>query len=305
MKLNLSKFVWFDGKFLTFDQAKVPITTHAIHYGTSIFEGIRAYWNSENLNIFRLDDHIKRFRQSGRFYSISLNFSDEQIKNAIIQLCKKNKIKRSCYIRPFYFVGQYGINLHVTDEAPTHVAVVMFPFGDLFDKTGITAGISSWRKFSDLTTPPLAKMGGNYLNSILATQECKRNGYDEAILLDLNANVSEAPGENIFIVRDGTLFTPPLESSALEGITRDSVIKLAEDLGYAAKEKTITRGEIYLADEVFLTGTAAEITPVISIDGKKIGSGKPGKITEEIMSTYTDVVMAKNDKYFDWLTPVY
>ncbi len=305
MKLNLSKFVWFDGKFSTLDQAKVPITTHAIHYGTSIFEGIRAYWNSENLNIFRLDDHIKRFRQSGRFYSISLNFSDEQIKNAIIQLCKKNKMKRSCYIRPFYFVGQYGINLHVTDEAPTHVAVFMFPFGDLFNKTGITAGISSWRKFSDLTTPPLAKMGGNYLNSILATQECKRNGYDEAILLDLNANISEAPGENIFMVRDGALFTPPLESSALEGITRDAVIKLAEDLGYAAKEKTITRGEIYLADEVFLTGTAAEITPVISIDDKKIGSGKPGKITAEIMSAYTDVVMAKNDKYFDWLTPVY
>jgi branched-chain amino acid aminotransferase len=214
-------------------------------------------------------------------------------------------MKKSCYIRPFYFVGQYGINLHVNESAPTHVAAFMFPFGDLFDKNGIKVGISSWRKFSDQSTPPLAKMGGNYLNSILATQECKRNGYDEAILLDLNANLSEAPGENVFIVKNNTLITPPLKSSALEGITRDSVMKIAEDLGYSTKEKTITRGEAYLADEMFLTGTAAEITPVISIDGKKIGSGKPGNITQQIVSAYLDIVFAKNDKYSSWLSPVY
>jgi branched-chain amino acid aminotransferase len=305
MKFNISKFVWFDGRFTTLERANVPITTHAIHYGTSIFEGIRAYWNSKNLNIFRLDEHIKRFRQSGKFYSIALKYSDEQVMNAIINLCKKNNMKRSCYIRPFYFVGQYGINLHVNENAPTHVAAFMFPFGDLFDKNGITAGISSWRKFSEASTPPLAKMGGNYLNSILATQECKRNGYDEAILLDLHSNVSEAPGENIFMVKDGVLRTPPLKSSALEGITRDSVMKIAKDMNYEVKEKTITRGEIYLADEVFLTGTAAEITPVVSIDGKKVGSGKPGRITNEVASTYSDIVMARNDKYSSWLTPVY
>lgn len=305
MKFDISKFVWFDGKFIPLSKANVPITTHAIHYGTSIFEGIRAYWNSENLYIFRLEDHIKRFRQSGEFYSISLKFSNQKIMDAIIQLCKKNNMKRSCYIRPFYFVGQYGINLHVNENAPTHVAAFMFPFGDLFDKNGIRVGISSWRKFSDQSTPPLAKMGGNYLNSILATQECKRNGYDEAILLDLNANLSEAPGENIFIVKNNTLLTPPLESSALEGITRDSVMRIAKDLGYSTKEKTITRGEAYLADEIFLTGTAAEITPVISIDGKKVGSGKPGNITKEIVSTYLDIVSAKNDKYSSWLSPVY
>jgi len=148
-------------------------------------------------------------------------------------------------------------------------------------------------------------MGGNYLNSILATQECKRNGYDEAILLDLHANISEAPGENIFMVKNDVLLTPPLESSALEGITRDSVMKLAEDLGYQVKEKEISRSQIYLADEVFLTGTAAEITPIVSIDGKKIGSGKVGKVTKNMMSVYVDAVMAKNEKYFEWLTPVY
>lgn len=305
MKLNVSKFVWFDGKLTTLERAKVPITTHAIHYGTSVFEGIRGYWNGKNLNIFRLDDHVKRFRRSGQFYSISLNHTDKQISDAMISLCKKNRMRQSCYIRPFYFVGQYGINLHVTEDAPVHTAMFMFPFGDLFNKNGISAGISSWRKFSDQSTPPLAKMGGNYLNSILATQECKRNGYDEAIMLDLHGNISESPGENIFIVKNNTVTTPPLSSSALDGITRDSAIRLAEDLNYNVREEEITRGEIYLADEVFLTGTAAEIIPITQIDKKKIGVGKAGKITKEITSAYLDIVMDRNHSHPDWITPVY
>ena len=287
------------------DKAKVPITTHAIHYGTSIFEGIRAYWNSKNLNIFRLDDHIERFRNSGKYYSISLNFSNNDIKKAIINLCKKNKMKKSCYIRPFYFVGQYGINLHVTEKAPTHVAMFMFPFGDLFNKKGITAGVSSWRKFSISSTPPQAKMGGNYLNSILATQESKRNGYDEAILLDKFGNVSEAPGENIFIVLNNKIITPPTSSSALKGITRDSIFSLVEDRNYESSIREINRSELYIADEIFLTGTAAEITPIIRVDERKIGNGKVGKITKELMADYTDVLMNRNEKYSTWLTPVY
>ena len=287
------------------DKAKVPITTHAIHYGTSIFEGIRAYWNSKNLNIFRLDDHIERFRNSGKYYSISLNFSNKDIKKAVINLCKKNKMKKSCYIRPFYFVGQYGINLHVTEKAPTHVAMFMFPFGDLFNKKGITAGVSSWRKFSISSTPPQAKMGGNYLNSILATQESKRNGYDEAILLDKFGNVSEAPGENIFIVLNNEIITPPTSSSALKGITRDSIFSLVEDRNYESSIREINRSELYIADEIFLTGTAAEITPIIRVDERKIGNGKVGKITKELMADYTDVVMNRNEKYSTWLTPVY
>jgi len=305
MKRAISRFVWFDGKLVPLERAQVPITTHAIHYGTSIFEGIRAYWNGKNLNIFRLDEHVKRFRRSGQFYSISLNYTDEQIVSAIIELCRKNKMRQSCYIRPFYFVGQYGINLHVTDKAPTHAAIFTFPFGDLFNKNGITAGISSWRKFSDASTPPLAKMGGNYLNSILATQECKRNGYDEAILLDMNGNISEAPGENIFMVKGGTLTTPPLSSSALEGITRDSVIKMAGDAGYRVREEVITRSQIYLADEVFLTGTAAEITPIIQVDKRKIGAGKVGAITRDIMSSYENAVADMDQRYSGWITPVY
>ena len=302
---SISELIWFDGKFVKHDNAKIPVTTHAIHYGTSIFEGIRAYWNGEKLNIFRLDEHITRFRNSGKFYDITLNFSNKEIKDAIINLCKKNKIKTSCYIRPFYFVGQYGINLHVTKKAPTHTVIFCFPFGDLFDKNGITACISKWRKFNDSSTPTQAKMGGNYLNSILATQDAKKRKFNEAILLDKDGNVSEAPGENIFIVKNKTLITPPLSSSALDGITRKSILEYSKIIGIKSKIKKITKDELKKADEVFLTGTAAEITPVIKIESKKIGNGKVGQITEQVMSTYSEIVMNNNKKFSKWLTNVY
>jgi len=305
VKISLSKYVWFDGKFVPLSKAKVPITTHAIHYGTSIFEGIRGYWSSKNLYIFRLEDHIKRFRNSGKFYNIKLNFSDKQIENAVIDLCKKNKIKKSCYIRPFYFVGQYGINFHVTQKAPTHTAIFAFPFGDLFNKNGITATISKWRKFSDTSTPTQAKMGGNYLNSVLATQDAKQRGFDEAILLDQSGNVSEAPGENIFLVKNNKLITPSLNSSALDGITRRSIITLANDMKLKIKIKKVSKEELRLADEIFLSGTAAEITPVIKIDKRKIGDGKVGNITKLLMDTYSNIVMNKNKNHSNWLTVVY
>ena len=302
---SISELIWFDGKFVKHNNAKIPVTTHAIHYGTSIFEGIRAYWNGEKLNIFRLDEHITRFRNSGKFYDITLNFSNKEIKDAIINLCKKNKIKTSCYIRPFYFVGQYGINLHVTKKAPTHTVIFCFPFGDLFDKNGITACISKWRKFNDSSTPTQAKMGGNYLNSILATQDAKKRKFDEAILLDKDGNVSEAPGENIFIVKNKTLITPPLSSSALDGITRKSILEYSKIMGIKSKVKKISKDELKKADEVFLTGTAAEITPVIKIESKRIGNGKVGQITEQVMSTYSEIVMNNNKKFSKWLTNVY
>ncbi len=305
MKSFIPKIVWFDGKFVREDKANVPLMTHAIHYGTSVFEGLRGYWNSKNLYIFRLNDHIRRFRNSGKIYSISLKFSNEEISHAIIDLCKKNNMKQSCYIRPFYFVGEYGINLHVTENTPTHAAVIIFPFGELFKKSGIRAGVSSWRRIHDTSTPPLAKMGGNYLNSILATQECKRNGYDEAIMLDQLGNVSEAPGENIFLVRNNKIITPPASSSALEGITKESVIEIAQDLGYEVVEREIPRTELYLSDEVFITGTAAEIAPIISVDGKKVGGKIAGTLTKQLRSIYLEIVMGKNEKYSDWITSVY
>ena len=302
---SISKYIWFDGRFVSEDKAKVPVTTHAIHYGTSIFEGIRAYWNSENLFVFRLNEHIKRFRNSGKYYNILLRFSDAEIKNAVINLCKKNKIKKSCYIRPFYFVGEYGINLHVTKKAPTHVAMFSFPFGDLFNKNGISTCISKWKKFSDISTPTQAKMGGNYLNSILATQDAKSRGFDEAILLDRFGDVSEAPGENIFVVKNNNLITPPLSSSALDGITRNSIISFSKEIKLKAKIRKISKAELLNADEIFLSGTAAEVTPVTKIEREKIGSGEPGPITIKIMNSYSNIVMNKNKKYAKWLTAVY
>ena len=305
MKFSFSKYVWFDGKFVPRTRAKIPVTTHAIHYGTSIFEGIRAYWSTKNLFIFRLKEHVRRFRNSGNFYHISLNFSDRQIENSIINLCRKNRLRKSCYIRPFYFIGQYGINLHVTRKAPTHVAIITFPFGDLFNKNGISTTISKWRKFSDVSTPTQAKMGGNYLNSILATQDAKQRGFDEAILLDQSGDVSEAPGENIFLVKNNELITPPLTSSALNGITRKSIITIAKDMGFKTKVRKVSKKELKLADEIFLSGTAAEITPVIQIDKKRIKGSKVGNITKLLMTTYSNIVMNKNKKYSHWLTKVY
>lgn len=305
MKAVRKRQIWLDGEIVQESKARVPVTTHAIHYGTTAFEGIRAYWNSEDLHVFRLYDHIKRFGKSCGYYSLALGFSEKDLERAVIELCRKSQFRESCYIRPFCFVGEYGINLHVTKAAPTHLAILAFTMGDLFDKNGISAGISSWRKFSNASTPIQAKMGGNYLNSIIATQEAKRNGFDEAILLDAKGDVSEAPGENIFIIKDGRISTPPLSSSALKGITRDSVMEFSRRAGRSLAVRKFGRRELYNADEIFLTGTAAEIVPVTEIDGRTIGDGAAGGITREIMDEYDDIVMKRTPRYARWLTGVY
>jgi len=222
-----------------------------------------------------------------------------------VQIVKKNQIKNSCYIRPLAFVGFHGIDLNVNEKSPSHTAILVFTFEQYLNSKGIRACISSWRRINDMSTPPLAKAGGNYINSVLATQECKRNGYDEAIMLDKDGMVSEAPGENVFIVRDGKIFTPPVSSSVLEGITRDSAMKIAKDMGYELFERPIPRTELYISDEIFLTGTAAEVTPVVSVDDHKIGDGKEGVVTRSIREMYSKVVRADVKAYMDWLTPVW
>jgi branched-chain amino acid aminotransferase len=216
-------------------------------------------------------------------------------------------MRESCYIRPLSFVGVHGIDLNVNYESPTHTLIIVFPFAKYFNTEGIRVGVSSWRRIHDSSTPPIAKAGGNYLNSILATQECKRNGYDEAIMLDKNGNVSEAPGENIFVIKNKTIITPDMASSILEGITRDTVIELAEDLGYTIIQRPISRSELYIAEEIFLTGTAAEIIGVINVDGRNIGNGKEGQITKKIRNTYNEIVTCNNnnEKYKGWTTEVW
>src|ERR671938_274186 len=268
MKVPVGEFVWFDGKFTKWEEATVPIYTHALHYGTAVFEGIRGYATKNNLYVFRLQEHMERLHRSAGVYSFTVNYSAKELANATIELLRRNKMNVSCYIRPLTFVGLHGIDLHVTRDSPTHAVIISFPFAKYFKGEGIKACVSSWRRIHDSSTPPLAKAAGNYLNSILATQESKRNGYDESILIDLYANVSEASGENIFLVRRGKIYTPFFADSALEGITRESAIRVARDMGYEVMERQIARTELYMADEIFLTGTAAEIVPVTSVDGR-------------------------------------
>lgn len=305
MKEKGSEFVWFDGKSVRWEDAKVPIFTHALHYGTAVFEGIRAYAAKNNLHIFRLQEHMERLHRSARVYSISLPFSAKELGLATVELLRQNRMKESCYVRPLTFVGIHGIDLNVTKNSPTHTVIITFPFAKYFKDEGIKACVSSWRRINDSTTPPLAKAAGNYLNSILATQESKRNGYDESILLDLSGNVSEASGENIFLVRRGKIYTPFFADSALEGITRESAIKVARNLGYEVAERPIPRTELYMAEEIFLTGTAAEIVPVTSVDGHVVGTGKEGPVTKGIREMYAKIVSAGAKDYMDWLTPVW
>ena len=305
MKDKAVDFVWFDGQYLKWEEAKVPIFVHALHYGTAVFEGIRAYSSNDNLYIFRLKEHMDRLRKSANVYSFTSKFSADELCKAAVDLIRKNGIRESCYIRPLTFVGMHGIDLNVTKNSPTHTTIIIFPFAKYFKGDGISACISSWRRIDDESIPPMAKASGNYLNSILATQECRRNGYDESILLDRNGCVSEASGENIFVVRNGKLHTPQLSDSILEGITRDTAITIARELGYDVVERPISRTELYLADEIFLTGTAAEIIAITKIDGNIIGNGREGTMTKSIRENYEAIVIGKSDKFMGWLTPTW
>lgn len=305
MKTKGAEFIWFDGRFVKWDEATVPIMTHALHYGTAVFEGIRAYASRNNLYIFKLNEHMERLHRSASVYSITLNYTAKELCEATTQLLKKIGLRESCYIRPLTFVGLHGIDLNITRESPTHTAIIIFPLAKYFKGEGIKACISSWRRIHDSAMPPMAKAAGNYLNSILATQESKRNGYDESILLDKDGYVSEASGENIFLVRNNNIYTPSIASSALEGITRDTAITIAKYLGYKVKERSISRTELYIADEIFLTGTAAEIIAVTSIDDRTIGNGIEGSVTKSIREKYSEIVSANVEGFMSWLTPVW
>src|SRR6476469_3785285 len=305
MNTKNADFIWFDGEFKSWDSVTVPITTHALHYGTSVFEGIRGYSNDQNLFIFKLKEHMQRLLQSAEVYSINSNYTLSEMCTSTVELLRKNNIRKSCYIRPLLFVGLHGIDLNVTKRSPSHLAIIAFPFERYFPETGIRTCISSWRRINENSTPPMAKAGGNYMNSVLATQECKRNGYDESTLLDYNGNVSEAPGENIFIVRKNKIYTPSLSDSILEGITRDTAIIIARNLGYEVIERSINRSELYTADEIFVTGTAAEITSIISVDSHSIGNGMVGKITKQISDYYQKLVVSEISQFKEWLTAVW
>jgi branched-chain amino acid aminotransferase len=303
MPITPTKFIWMDGKLIPWEDAKIHVLTHTLHYGLGVFEGIRCYRAEDGPAVFRLKDHIRRLENSARIMGMSLPYSFEELVAAVKDTIKANEIEE-CYIRPiaFYGYGEMGLN---PKNSPVNVAIALWPWGTYLGKEGLEKGvrvaISSWLRIDSRTLPPQSKTVANYTNSILAKLEALRGGYDEAILLNAQGHVTEGPGENVFILKDGALLTPPLSSGALAGITRDSVLKIAEEMGIKAREEDISRDQLYRADEAFFTGTAAEITPIREIDGHPIGNGVKGPITEKIQRKFFDIVHGKEPKFKHWL----
>lgn len=298
------KYVWMDGRFVEWEEAKVHVSVHALHYGTAVFEGIRAYMGDDNLYVFRLREHMERLIYSASVLYLNTQYSAKDLVEATVQLLRKNEFKTDLYIRPLIYAGRGSIGLDIFKNE-INVLIFAFPFPPLFEKEGIRVCISSWRRISDEVTPPMAKISGNYVNSLLASMDAKKSGFDEALLMDRNGYVSEGAGENLFIVRRGIIITPPTYSSILEGVTRDAVITIARDLGYRVEERPISRGELYSADEVFFTGTAAEITPILEVDHRRIGDGKPGPVARRLKERFAEITRGRDERYKGWLTPVY
>lgn len=301
--ISKTKKIWMDGRFVDWDKASVHILTHTLQYGLGVFEGIRCYETVRGPEIFRLDEHIERLFNSAHIFLIDIPYSKEEIKRSVIETVRINKIKE-CYIRPIVYIGYGAMGLY-SQKNPINVSIAVWPWGAYLGDKGLKNGIrvktSSFIKNHVNANMSRGKVCGYYVNSQLAKKEAISCGYDEALLLDTEGYVSEGSGENIFIVRKGMLKTTPL-TSILEGITRDSIIELAHDGSIEVVEERFTRDELYISDEAFFTGTAAEVTPIRDVDGRNIGTGRPGRITKRLQSLFFDVVRGKNEKYKTWLT---
>ena len=300
MAIKTAKFIWMNGKFVKWQSAKVHITSHALHYGSSVFEGMRSYKTGKGIAIFRVNDHIDRFFHSANALSMKISFTKKQLKNAILKLVKINKISEG-YVRPLAYYGYGPVGIYPKD-IKTDVALIAIPWKHYYSKD-LRIMTSHFVRHSTKSTVFGTKLGGNYANSILAMFEARKKGYDEALMLDYEGYVAEGPAENIFIVKNRTLITP-ISKSALHGITRSSILEISKDMGIKAYEKEVTLNEVKNADEVFFSGTATEIAPVIEVDGKKIRNGKPGEITLKLIEEYSNIVRGKNRKYAKWLTYV-
>lgn len=301
--MNQTELIWQNGEFVAWDDAKVHVLTHGLHYGTGVFEGIRCYETDRGPAIFRHLDHLDRLERSAKLYYMDMPFSTEQLRAATHELITRNEMS-SCYIRPIVFRGYGQMGLNPLD-APVEVAIATWEWGAYLGEQGksegIRAKVSSWERISPRSLIPQAKASGQYLNSVLAKIESLKAGYDEAILLDDHGHVCEGTGENIYVIRDGVLLTPPQAASILDGISRRAVLQIARDLGYTTLERDIARAELYLADEVFLTGTAAELVPVREIDDHVIGTGRPGEITSVLQHAFDDALHGRSERYNDWL----
>jgi branched-chain amino acid aminotransferase len=294
--MKKSEKIWMDGEFVKWDDAKVHVMTYALHYGASIFEGIRCYNTKKGSAVFRLEEHVKRLFESCKIYRMELNYNEEEIKEAILDTVRKNGLK-SCYIRPLVFrgYGEMGVN---PLNAPVHVMIAVWEWGSYLGDEALEKGIkvktSSWNRMAPNTFPFLAKAGGNYLNSQLAKMEAILDGYDEAVMLDIDGYVAEGSGENIFLIKEGVFYTPPIYNTILRGITRDFVIKIAKKMGYPVKEERIPREMLYISDEIFFAGTAAEITPIREIDHYEL---EEHKITKEIQNKFFETIDKCDPKY--------
>ncbi len=299
--METAEFIWQNGEFVPWAEAKVHVLSHGLHYGTGVFEGIRCYETERGPAVFRHPEHLLRLEKSAELYYFELPYSAEELRAATHELIRRNGLQ-SCYIRPLAFRG-YGEMGLFAQGAPIDVIVATWPWGAYLGeegkKHGIRTKVSSWRTISGDSLIPHAKASGQYLNSILAKTESANAGYDEAILLDQHGFVSEGSGENVFLVRDGVLCTPPHTAAILDGITRNSVVQIATDLGYKVEERDIARAELYLADEMFLTGTAAELVPVREVDDHPLGG--PGEITKVIQAKFEDALHGRAEEYLEWL----
>ncbi|HEX4483360.1 MAG TPA: branched-chain amino acid transaminase [Solirubrobacteraceae bacterium] len=295
--------IWMNGEFVAWEDAKVHVLTHGLHYGTGVFEGVRCYDTPRGPAVFRNADHVDRLFRSAELYYMEIPFSAEQLRAATLELVARNGMD-SCYVRPIVYRGYGSMGLNPLDST-VDVAISCWEWasylGEEGKRDGVRAKVSSWRRISADSLIPHAKASGQYLNSVLAKVDSVKSGYDEAILLDDAGHVCEGTGENIYIVRDGEIVTPGQHNGILDGITRRSVIQIARDLGYKVVERNIARAEMYLAEEVFLSGTAAEIVPVREVDDHPIGAGKPGEITRVLQSTFDDVIHGRSERYREWL----
>lgn len=303
MELSPTKLIWMNGKLVPWKNAKTHVLTHTLHYGMGVFEGIRCYKTRDGPAVFRLKDHMLRLKRSADYVEMKLPYSVEQLVKATKDTVKANRIEE-CYIRPIAYYG-YGVMGLNPKGAKVEMAIAVWPWGTYLGeeglKNGIKAKISRWTRIHESIMPPQAKVVANYANSILAKVDALKHGYDEAILLNIEGNIAEGPGENVFIVKDGKLMTPPISSGVLMGITRDSIIKIAKDERISFEEKDISKKEFYSADEAFFTGTAAEVTPIREVDGKKIGEGKTGPVTERLQSKFFSIIKGMEPKYKQWL----
>jgi branched-chain amino acid aminotransferase len=301
-----TEFIWLNGEFVKWEDATVHVLTHGLHYGTGVFEGVRCYDTAVGPAIFRHQEHLDRLKKSSDLYYMDIPYSPEQLRTATKELIARNGL-RSCYIRPLVFRGYGTMGLFPLD-APVDVTIAAWEWGsylgDEGKQKGVRAKVSSWRRISPDSLIPQAKASGQYLNSILAKIEVHKAGYEEAILLDDHGHVNEGSGENIFVVRDGVIATPPQTASILDGINRRSAITIARDLGYEVVERNIARAELYLADEVYLTGTAAELVPVREVDDHPVGTGQPGEVTRAVQAAFEDALHGRTERYRDWLDVV-